>query len=158
MEQHHHHPIPYTVDGKPQTSAEQELTAIQILERAGFSPESHYLILDGHDPDHGRSYREDPDERIHLHAGMTFVTGTRHREREEKFKIIVNGRQVEVPEERISFEQVVSLSKLTGGPNIIFKVIYDRGPAENREGHLEPGQSVKVKAGMIFHVTPTDRS
>jgi len=154
----HHHPIPYTVDGKPQISAEHELSAIQILERAGFSPETHYLILDGHDPDHGRSYRDDPDERVRLHAGMTFVTGTRHREREEKFKIIVNGRQFEVTEERISFEGVVRLANLVSGPNIVYTVTYDRGHGHKPQGTLVAGESVRVKEGMIFNVTATDKS
>ena len=35
---------------------------------------------------------------------------------------------------------------------------YRRGPRGNLEGTLKPGQSIKIREGMIFSVTATDRS
>jgi Multiubiquitin len=78
----------------------------------------------------------------------------------EEFKIIVNARQKLWCEEKISYEQVVVLAYETPptGPNIIFAVTYHKGPGHTKEGILNPGQSVGVKNGMVFDVTPTDRS
>ena len=39
-----------------------------------------------------------------------------------------------------------------------FTVTYDDGPRENPHGSLIEGQSVKIKNGMVFNVTPTIRS
>jgi len=83
---------------------------------------------------------------------------TKHEDHDKTITIIVNGRPAQWTEETISFEQVVQLAKLATGRNFIYTVTYDRGPAENHQGHLEADQSVKVKAGMIFHATATDRS
>ena len=44
------------------------------------------------------------------------------------------------------------------GPNIIYTVGYDDGPHQNPSGSLMPGGKVRVKEGMIFDVTPTDKS
>jgi hypothetical protein len=74
--------------------------------------------------------------------------------------IIVNTRKHNVPKnEEISFEAVVALAYPTApaGENVEFTVMYQRGEG-NKDGTLVPGQSVKVKDGMIFDVTPTDKS
>lgn len=73
--------------------------------------------------------------------------------------IIVNGREVTVPKEELSFDELVKLAfpNSTPGPNKIFTVTYRRGHG-NKEGTLAPGQSVKIKDGMIFNVTETDKS
>lgn len=59
----------------------------------------------------------------------------------------------------ISFEEVVALAfpNIPIGGNFAFAVMYERGrgPAD---GTLVSGQSVKVKDGMRFDVTATDRS
>jgi hypothetical protein len=71
--------------------------------------------------------------------------------------IIVNGRKKEVPKGNLSFSEVVALSGLPNDPNTIFTVTYRRGEG-NMEGTLVQGESVKVKEGMIFDVTPTNKS
>lgn len=43
-------------------------------------------------------------------------------------------------------------------PNIIYTVTYRRGEGKKPEGTLVEGESVKVKDGMIFDVTRTDKS
>ena len=74
--------------------------------------------------------------------------------------VIVNTRKHNVAKNtEMSFEAVVALaypSSPTGG-NLEFTVMYQRGEG-NKDGTLVPGQSVKVKDGMIFDVTPTDKS
>ena len=74
--------------------------------------------------------------------------------------IIVNGRRKEVDLRRISFEEVVALAFSTPptGAGVQFTVQYTRGPEHKPSGTLVEGQSVKVKNGMEFDVTPTNRS
>jgi hypothetical protein len=71
--------------------------------------------------------------------------------------IIVNGRKKEAPKGNLSFAEVIALSGLPKDPNTIFTVTYRRGEG-NKEGILVEGESVKVKEGMIFDVTPTNKS
>jgi len=61
--------------------------------------------------------------------------------------------------EEISFEELVALAYPDGptGPQVGYTVMYQRGHG-NKDGTLVAGQSVKVKDGMLFDVTPTDRS
>ena len=44
------------------------------------------------------------------------------------------------------------------GPMSCLPITYRRGPKQNPEGTLVEGGTVKVKDGMIFNVTPTDKS
>jgi len=75
--------------------------------------------------------------------------------------IIVNTREKTVDKNtEISFEEVVSLAydgNPPTGPYMEFTVMYRRG-AGNKDGSLVAGQSVKVKEGMVFSVSATDRS
>jgi Multiubiquitin len=74
--------------------------------------------------------------------------------------IIVNTRKHSVPKNHeISFEEVVALAfpAPPTGENVGFTVMYQRAEG-NKDGTLVAGQTVKVKEGMIFDVTPTDRS
>lgn len=74
--------------------------------------------------------------------------------------LIVNGREKQWSEERISYDQVVKLAY----PNYVengttyYTVTYDRGPHQNPEGSMVKGVVVIVKNKMIFNVTPTDKS
>jgi hypothetical protein len=75
--------------------------------------------------------------------------------------IIVDGTEHEWAEKEISYEQVVNLAYDNNPPtgeNVLITVGYHRGHGEKPEGDLSPGQSVKVKDGMVFDVTATDRS
>lgn len=87
-----------------------------------------------------------------------------HSEKEQKndkeFTIVVNGREKTVTEREISFSEIVSLGfeNLPTGPNILFTITYRRGHGNKPEGTLLEGESVKLKEGMIFNVTATDKS
>jgi hypothetical protein len=78
----------------------------------------------------------------------------------KRFKIIVNARSKEVTDDDQSFEQIVGLafSPVPVDPNIVFTVTFRKGPRENPEGTLTPGESVEIKDGMIFDVTATTKS
>ena len=74
--------------------------------------------------------------------------------------IFVNGQEKTVTGEEISFDQVVALAlnPIPSGDNVLITVTYRRGHEERPQGTLTQGQSVRVKKGMIFDVTATDRS
>ena len=84
--------------------------------------------------------------------------GGRH---EREVTIIVNGRAKEVSGKELTFEEVVDLAfdgSPPSGDNVVITVTYSKGEDSKKEGSLLPGQSVKVKDGMIFNVTATDKS
>ncbi len=79
---------------------------------------------------------------------------------DKQYTIIVNGRQKVVTKKELSFAEVVALAfdPPPTGPNIVFTVTYRRGEGNKPEGTLIDGEMVKVKEGMIFNVTATDKS
>lgn len=74
--------------------------------------------------------------------------------------IIVNGRQKVVNAKELSFTQVVALAfdNPPTGQDIVFTVTYRKGEGNKPEGTMVEGDLVKVKDGMIFNVTATNRS
>jgi hypothetical protein len=78
----------------------------------------------------------------------------------KEFTIIVNGRQKVVTEKELSFVEIVALAfdHPPTGPNIVFTVTYRRGEGNKPEGTMVDGDKVKIKDGMIFNVTATDKS
>lgn len=88
-------------------------------------------------------------EDEHLHSGPP-----------KAFTIIVNGRKKEVSTKTLSFDQVVALAfnPVPVGPNVQFSVTYRKGPHKNPEGTLTEGQTVRIKDGMIFDVSETNKS
>lgn len=74
------------------------------------------------------------------------------------FTIIVNGREKVVTEKEMSFAEIVALANLPAGPNIVYTVTFKRGHGNKPEGTLVDGETIKIKEGMIFNVTATDKS
>lgn len=74
--------------------------------------------------------------------------------------IIVNAQQKVVTGRELSFAQLVALAFPTpsGNPNTIYTVTYRKGEGNKPEGTLVDGETVKIKDGMIFNVTGTDKS
>jgi hypothetical protein len=72
----------------------------------------------------------------------------------------VIGEQKSVTTKIVTFEQIVALAFPTpaAGQNILYTVSYEDGPPANPMGALVAGGKVKVKDGMVFNVTPTDKS
>jgi hypothetical protein len=80
---------------------------------------------------------------------------------EKTVTIIVNGRPKIVPKNaELTFEDVVHLAfdNPPTGEGVQFTIQYTRGHGNKPSGALVEGQSVKVKDGMEFDVTPTNRS
>ena len=83
-----------------------------------------------------------------------------HPSESHAFTVVVNGRAVSVSKKELSFAEIVALAfpQPTGGGNTIYTVTYRRGEGQKPEGTLVEGQMVKIKDGMIFNVTATDKS
>jgi hypothetical protein len=75
--------------------------------------------------------------------------------------IIVNGRQRTVAKNsELTVAQVVALAFDTPptGENVEFTITYRKGHSERPEGSMSGNDTVKVKEGMVFNVTATDKS
>lgn len=75
-------------------------------------------------------------------------------------RIIVNARPREVHKREVAYWEVVKLAFPEAAPteNTVYTINYARGPHGNPEGSMVAGQHVKVKDGMTFYVTVTDKS
>ena len=100
---------------------------------------------------------ENDAEPIHLREDEHFHSGPAQP---RKFTIIVNGQKKVVTMRTVTFDEIVKLAFPTppAGANILYTVSYEDGPLVNPQGSLKEGQTVKVKNGMIFNVTATDKS
>ena len=78
----------------------------------------------------------------------------------KEFSIIVNGREKEVTDKKLSFIEIATLAfgAITTGANTIYTMTFKRGEDKKREGELVEGDTVTIKSGMIFNVTATDKS
>lgn len=90
---------------------------------------------------------------------MTTEESANHGD-DKDLTIVVNGRERVVSSKQLSFTQVVALAfeNPPTGPNIVITVTYRRGHGDKPEGTLVEGGTVRVKDGMIFNVTATDKS
>lgn len=77
-----------------------------------------------------------------------------------RITIKVNSRDREVDHRDLTYWEVVKLAYPEAVPSdqIIYSIDYASGPCQNPNGALVEGQSVSVKEGMKFYVTPTDKS
>ena len=79
---------------------------------------------------------------------------------DKQFDIIVNCTTYPVPNDEVSFDQVVDIAYPNGGrgPLITYTVNFYNGAGRPLEGKLTKGHEAKVKDGTVFNVTRTDRS
>ena len=100
------------------------------------------------------------DELVRRDAIEVHLNRDDHFYSQKAINIIVNGEEKEVVETRLSFDDLLKLAfeNPPSGPNIMFTIVYRRGPHQNPRGSLLEGESVRIKKGMIFDVTATDRS
>ncbi|HEY8948350.1 MAG TPA: multiubiquitin domain-containing protein [Rhizomicrobium sp.] len=100
------------------------------------------------------------DELIPRDAPHVHLKRDEHFYSQKIIAVIVNAQKKEVVETKITFDEVVKLAYPIppDGQNIMFTITYRKGPKDNPKGSLLEGQTVRIKNGMIFDVTPTDRS
>lgn len=78
----------------------------------------------------------------------------------KEVKIIVNAREKTVIGKEVDFRSVVGLAfdNPVFDQNTVYTVTFVKGDASKKEGTLTDGDTVKLKDGMVFSVTPTDKS
>lgn len=130
------------------------ITAKEIFIAADLDPEDYRLeqIFKG-----GKTFELEPDQEVDLRE-----PGVEHFDSilSSATQIIINGREKLVTDKRLTFMELITLAfdNPPQGTNICFTVTYRNGPKNNPEGTLVEGKSIKVKRGMIFNVTATDKS
>ena len=79
---------------------------------------------------------------------------------DKEVTIIVNAREKAWDKKEISYEEVVTLAfgSYSDDENIVYTVNFSKGENPRHEGSMVKGDSVKVKKGMIFNVTQTNKS
>lgn len=88
------------------------------------------------------------------------MSDKKEKEGKKEVTIIVNGRDKAVTTKELTFDELVNLAFEDPpiGEFICFTITYRKGQGNKPEGTLIEGESVKVKNGMIFNVTATDKS
>src|SRR3954468_24085176 len=86
-------------------------------------------------------------------TGVTMTESTAHvaPDHGHDVTIVVNGRTKPWSDKDITFAQVVALAfnPVPSGPNVEVTVAYRRGEGNKPTGTLIPGESVRVKDGMV---------
>ncbi len=74
--------------------------------------------------------------------------------------IVINARERTVTDKELTFEQLVALAfpSAPTGENVLFTISFRRGHGNKPEGSLLAGETVKIKDGMVFVVSATDKS
>ncbi|MGZ4753424.1 MAG: multiubiquitin domain-containing protein [Acidimicrobiia bacterium] len=92
---------------------------------------------------------------------MSITENAAGKERPKTVTIVVNGEKKEVDKkDELTFDEVVDLAfnPRPVGQQIEYEITYWRGHGNKPEGHLVEGGSVKVKDGIVFNVSYTDKS
>lgn len=139
---------------KEKFRVQSPITAEEILIVAGLKPAEYVLVQKFHE---GKRVELEADQIVDLREPGV-----------ERFKskltkiisIIVNGQEHAVQEKHLSFMDLVVLGFGEGanGANVCFTIGYRRNKGNKEEGSLVEGETVKIKEGMIFNVTRTDKS
>ena len=142
------------IDRRPHDSPNP--TTGEALYRLGHVPQDHVLYREV------QGDREDQlipngHEPVDLRQDEHFYSAEGHK---KGYAIIVNGLPKTVHHPKLTFAQVIALAfdPVPSGPNWEFTVTYRNGPPANPQGTLVAGGTVRIKSGMIFNVTATDKS
>jgi len=117
----------------------------------------HYELYREAQGDHEDQHVPRGREEIHLTEDEHFYSAEDHK---KGIRIIVNAREEIVHRHRLSYDQVVKLAYPTPpSPEVIgYIVTFYKGPEHHPQGDLTEGMSVHIRNGMVFNVTPNNRS
>lgn len=76
----------------------------------------------------------------------------------KEYSLIVNARKKVWLQKEISFDEVVVLAFGLVENIVTYTVIFKKGKNQKPSGIMVKGDKVKVKDGMVFNVTQTNRS
>lgn len=79
---------------------------------------------------------------------------------DKEVTIIVNAREKAWNKKEISYQEVIELAfgSYSDDPNMVYTITFAKGEKSHKQGSMVKGDSVKVKNGMIFNVTQTNKS
>ncbi len=140
-----------TINERGYEWGDEEISATDVRTIATI-PDDHELILDSK-----RDRPIDDGDCVRLKAKGVERILSRPIER---ICIFINTVEEYVELGKLSFSALAKLAfpDLVVTPNTEFTVTYRKGANAKPEGSLISGESVKVKKGMIFDVTATDKS
>ena len=151
--ENHKHEVRVHIDQKPYESPNP--TTGKALYALGRIKPEHRLFREV------QGNREDElienDERpVHLKEDEHYYSEEIHH---QEYTIIVNAREKHVATKKLSFEAIAALAfpSPPPGQDMIYTVAYRNG-IHDQKGTLTPGHSVRIKNGMIFDVTATNKS
>ncbi|MBX3513348.1 MAG: multiubiquitin domain-containing protein [Xanthobacteraceae bacterium] len=123
---------------------------------------NHIKILVGKEDENVELFLElmnEPDKLIadddHVQIGEPGVEKMKTQKTGVTIKVNAKPHKWEKP--KISYAEVVGLSEYASQPNIPYTITFTKGP-NKPQGDLVKGDSVHVRDGMDFHVSPTGES
>lgn len=143
----------FFIDGRSQDWGGQRISGRTLKQLAGVDPHKYevYLVIPGED-----------DELVEDHDLFDLARpGVEHFAAVEiNIKVFVNTLPTYVHSRYLSYWEVVRLAytEAVPSPNAQFTVTYAKGFEGNSLTNLVDGQLVRIKKGMHFNVTPTDKS
>ncbi len=126
------------------------LTLREILDDAGYGVATHVLVkraMDG-----SESVYSNPDEELRLEADARFYT------RPRVYHIKINGRARTTEINPLSYDEVVKLSELPPLTDGMEYLVTFSDAVKPTNDDLIEGESVEIKDGTYFVVTPSNRS
>lgn len=143
----------FYIDGQAQDWGAQRISGRTLKQLAGVDSQKYdiFLVVPGDDDE----LIEDRDLFDLARPGAEHFAAV-----EINIKVFVNTHPVFVHTRTMSYWEVVHLAypDAQPGPNAHFTVTYAKGHEGNSLTNLVDGQHVRIKKGMHFNVTPTDKS
>lgn len=147
--------LKYSIDGLNFETDKQFIKGSQIRSQ-GNIPTNYEIYLNNKQPWEDDLIKNDEIVDLARPGKEKFYS----KEKCFSVEIIVNLDPKPWNEEKITFEQVISLAygNYDNNPRKGYTVTYDRGPIQNLEGSMVAKESVFVKHKMIFNVKQTHTS
>lgn len=143
----------FFIDGQAQDWGAQRISGRTLKQLAGVDAQKYdiFLVVPGDDDE----LIEDRDLFDLARPGVEHFAAV-----EINIKVFVNTQPVFVHSHTLSYWEVVHLAypDAQPAPNSHFTVTYAKGHEGNSLTNLVDGQHVRIKKGMHFNVTPTDKS
>lgn len=129
----------------------EEISAVDIR-RFGGIPDDHELVLDSKGD---RSISDNDVVRLNS-KGVERVISRPF----QKVCIIVNTREKYIEQRKLSFIELIKLAfpNTVETPDTAYTVSFYKGGGDLPEGTLIEGEKIKLKKGMVFNVSATDKS
>ena len=143
----------FFIDGRAQDWGGQRISGRTLKQLAGVDVQKYdiFLVIPGEDDE----LIEDRDLFDLTRPGVEHFAAV-----EINIKVFVNTLPVFVHSRNLTYWEVVRLAypEAEPGPNAHFTVTFAKGHEGNSLTNLVDGQHVRIKKGMHFNVTPTDKS